>query len=253
MEFLYFAVVGVLAGMTAALLGLGGGVIVVPYMVFFEHVEPQIAVGVSVVVVLLSTTSGAVGYIREKMACLDAAWKFALGTIPGALLGSYAAEFLKGRVFYIVFGILFLAISLNLYTKSKRKSNDKDLQVPEHYNWPLGVACAMFGGFIASILGIGGGVIHVPVMVYILKFPIKIAIATCSCIMAVSAVAGAASHAYFGHVLWIPAIGIGLGAIVGAQIGVKISKRIKSSVLTLMTSVLMLYMGIRFLLTAYQM
>ena len=251
MEFLCYAGLGILTGIIGALLGLGGGVLVVPYLVFVSLYEPKVAIGTSMLVVLFNAMSGAFGYIRERLACTDTAIKFSLATIPGAFLGRYAASFLQGKLFYGVFGLFFLGLAINMYIKSSGKGQENGVDVvPEKYNWKLGVICSVFVGFLASVLGIGGGVVHVPFMIYVLRFPVRVAIATSTCILAISALAGVASHAFLGHINYVTAIGIGLGAAVGAQLGVKLAKKLKSNLLMKGTSVLVALTGIKFLMTA---
>ncbi len=251
MEYVIYAGLGIVTGVIGALLGLGGGVIIVPYLVFVSMYEPKMAIGTSMLVVLFNSASGACGYIRERLACTDAAIKFSLATIPGAFLGSYAASFLQGRIFYGVFGLLFLGLSINMYIKSNGKGRDNGVDVvPENYNWKLGVLCSVFVGFLASVLGIGGGVIHVPFMLYVLRFPVRVAIATSTCILAVSALAGVVSHAYLGHISYLVAVAIGIGAAIGAQIGVRLAKKLKSGLLMKGTSVLVAMTAIKFLMTA---
>lgn len=162
MEVAGFLALGVLVGLLGALLGIGGGMVIVPLLVFAWHYEPQLAIGTSVLVVLMNAVSGTWGYIRQKKVCADAALKFALATVPGAFLGSYAAEYLQGRLFYLVFGAFFVLAAVNMYRKADKESAGKTaVEVPAVYNWQLGVLCSVGVGFLASILGIGGGIVHI--------------------------------------------------------------------------------------------
>ncbi len=202
MEVAGFLALGILVGLLGALLGIGGGMVIVPLLVFAWDYEPQLAIGTSVLMVLMNAVSGTWGYIRQKKACVDAALKFAVATVPGAFLGSYAAEYLQGRLFYLVFGAFFVLAVINMYRKASKNAAGKTAgEVPEVYNWKLGVLCSVGVGFLASILGIGGGIVHVPFMVYVLNFPVHVAIATSTCILAVSSLAGLVSHAMLGHIV----------------------------------------------------
>ena len=251
MEILLFLAVGALVGCLGSMLGIGGGVVIVPLLTFLFGFEPSAAIGTSMFVVLLNALSGSLGYLRQKKVCLDAAWKFALATVPGAFLGSYASEYLKGRSFYLVFGIFFFLFAIHMFKKaSKKASQDTNEQVPDHYNWQFGVGCSIVVGFIASILGIGGGVIHVPMMTYVLHFPVKVAIATSTAILCISAIAGVISHASLGHVVWLTAIGLGVGASLGAQLGVRLAVRMNSALLMKGTSCLVMLTALKFLHTA---
>ncbi|MDO4921870.1 MAG: sulfite exporter TauE/SafE family protein [Phascolarctobacterium sp.] len=256
MELLSFLIVGVGVGLLGSLLGIGGGIVIVPLLVFYCGYEPQAAIGTSVLVVLLNAISGTLGYMRKRQVCLDAALKFALATVPGAFLGSYAAEYLQGRLFYFLFGFFFIFVAYNMFTKANKnkKAATQDnaaTQAPENYNWQLGVACSVGVGFLASILGIGGGIIHVPFMAYVLKFPVHVAIATSTCILAVSSLAGVISHGFLGHIMWLVGLCIGAGAFIGAQIGVQIAQRLQASYLLKFSSVLVFLTGLKFLLSSF--
>lgn len=252
LSFLIFLAVGCLTGIIGALLGLGGGVVIVPFLVFVSHYEPQLAIGTSMFVVLLNAISGAVGYLRQKLASRDAAVWFSLATIPGAFLGSYGAKYLQGKIFLGVFGLLLVGLALNMIRKSGINGEENGVTVvPKQYNRRLGIICSVFVGFLASVLGIGGGVIHVPFMIYVLRFPVKVAIATSTCILAVSAIAGVVSHAWLGHIDWFAGIGLGAGAAIGAQLGVRLAAKVQSASLMKGTGVLVAITGIKFLLSAF--
>lgn len=250
MELLSLACVGIGVGLLGALLGIGGGMVIVPLLVFAWGYEPQLAIGTSVLVVLLNAVSGTWGYIRQQKVCVDAAVRFALATIPGAFLGSYAAEYLQGKLFYLVFGIFFVLAAWNMYRKAgKGSAAVGKSEAPESYNWQLGVLCSVGVGFLASILGIGGGIVHVPFMVYVLEFPAHVAIATSTCILAVSSLAGLVSHAWLSHIVWTSGLALGAGAFVGAQGGVALAQRLKSELLMKLASGLVFITGVKFLLS----
>lgn len=250
MELPIFIVIGIIVGIAGAMLGIGGGIIIVPLMSFLMGASPQEAAGTSMVVVMFNSISGACGYIIKKMICIKAAVIFSIATIPGAVLGSYVANILQGKVLYLIFGLFFCYFAVSMYIKSSKDKNIVDnATVPEKFNWKLGTICSVAIGFIASILGIGGGIIHVPMMTYVLRFPYKVAVATSTFILAISAIAGTVSHAYLGHVLWTSALGLGIGAMIGAQIGVLFLGKAKSKVLLKITSILVLITGLKFLST----
>jgi len=252
MESMLYIIIGVSVGIVGAMLGIGGGIIIVPLMTFLFGASPQEAVGTSMVVVMLNSISGAVGYLRKKMVFVKAAVVFSLATVPGSVLGGYVSEFLQGRVFYAIFGVFFSLVAVRMYLQAGRHNEiSNGTAVPESCNWKLGTTMSVGVGFLASILGIGGGIIHVPMMTYILKFPHKTAVATSTFILAISAIAGASSHAFMGHVLWHPALGLGIGAMAGAQLGVRFISKTKSSLLLKATAVIVLITGIKFLWTVF--
>ena len=253
MEAVIFGALGIFVGVIGALLGIGGGMVIVPLLVFVWGFSPQMAVGTSLFVVLLNALSGTAGYLRQQKVFVDAAIKFGIATIPGAFLGSYASEYLQGKLFFLVFGCFFVLAAVQMYRKAGGSGNaDNSENVLKGYNWKLGMACSVGVGFIASILGIGGGIIHVPFMVYVLHFPVHIAIATSTCILTISSLAGVASHAFLQHINWLPAVCIGGGALIGAQLGVLAAGKTKSALLMRLTACLIFITGIKFLMTVLQ-
>ena len=96
----------------------------------------------------------------------------------------------------------------------------------------LGLGVGIFG----TLVGIGGGIIHVPLMIYLLGFPVHIATATSHFVLAVSSCMGVISHFLLDHIVWLPAIALGIGASLGAQIGAKLSKKTKPKIILVLLS-----------------
>lgn len=90
--------------------------------------------------------------------------------------------------------------------------------------------------------------IHVPFMMYVLNFPIHTAIATSTCILAVSSLSGVLSHALLGHIVWLPALACGIGAMTGAQLGARLAKRMKSERLMKIMAAVMGLVSLKFIL-----
>lgn len=254
MEYANFLLIGMIVGIGGTMLGIGGGVVIVPLLSFCFGFSPQQAIGSSMFVVFLNGLSGAIGYVKQKKVFLDAAWRFSLATIPGSFFGSYATEYLRGKMFYLVFGVFFFCFAINMFRKAGKQSGTEGdsfaSDVPRDYNWKLGVGLSTVTGFFASILGIGGGVIHVPMMTYLLHFPVKVAIATSTAILAVCAISGVFSHAMLGHIVWPVAASLGIGASIGAQLGVRFAAKTKSALLMKCTAVLVMVTAVKFLLNS---
>ena len=98
-------------------------------------------------------------------------------------------------------------------------------------------------GFISSILGIGGGVVHVPMMVFLLGFPPLVAVATSTFVLMVSAAIGVVGHALLAHIVWAPAVAVGCGAIVGAQLGARLARKSKPRLIVILLSCVMVALG----------
>lgn len=247
MSILLFILLGFSVGVFGTLVGIGGGVILVPIFLLVMHYTPQFAIGTSLVIVFFNALSGSIAYVRQKKVYYDAAVRFSLATIPGAFAGSYLAGYFTSKTFSITFGILliFLCIMM-LWRCMGKKVEDKPFDKENFiYNKTLGVCLSFVVGFLSSILGIGGGVIHVPILIYLLGFPTHIATATSHFVLAISSFVGVVSHFMLGNILMVPALAIGFGASAGAQFGAKLSMKVKSRAIQIMLALALGGLGVR--------
>ncbi|MBP2625403.1 MAG: hypothetical protein H6Q68_114 [Firmicutes bacterium] len=244
-------VLGVSVGTFGTLVGIGGGIILVPIFLLLFQWTPQNAVGTSLVVVFLNAVSGSIAYIKQKKVYYDAAIRFSIATLPGAVIGSYLAEYFTSASFKVSFGGLLMVISIIMFFRTKQQEGKSKFgEEGFTYNRTLGVLLSTLVGFLSSILGIGGGVIHVPAMVYILGFPTHVATATSHFVLAISTLFGVVSHYIIGNILIKPALAIGIGAVVGAQIGAGLSLKVKSKSILTLLSIALFLLGLRLVLTA---
>lgn len=246
---LLFVLFGLVVGAYGTLIGAGGGIIIVPVLLLVLHWPHEKAVGTSLLVVAANATSGSVAYWRQRRIDVRTGWQFALATVPGAIAGSYLVTLISGRLFYLIFGVPLVAVSLYLMWRPERPSGEHSSTArpsgPAGWGWavrhivdsrgemhdfgfslPWGIVLSFGVGFLSSILGIGGGIVHVPALVTLFGFPAHIATATSHFILSISTIVGTASHFLIGNVEIVPALAMGLGAVVGAQIGGAISHRV---------------------------
>ena len=250
-EILVLFVVGIGVGTFGTLIGIGGGLIMIPLFTFaltpsIFHSAPEI-VGTSLFGVFLNALSGTYAYVKQHRVYFKAAIPFAIATLPGAILGSLVSDYFTGPTFSLSYGIFILIISAIMYWNSSNKKAiatnfDETLFIARK---KLGIILSMFVGFISSIFGIGGGIIHVPVMIYALAFPPHMATATSHFVLAVSSFMGVTSHIFLSHIVWIPALTVGFGAVIGAQIGARLSKKTKPRSIILLLCISLFLLGIR--------
>lgn len=240
-----YIIIGFLVAAFGTLIGAGGGIIFVPLFMWMFDWPPTAIIGTSLAIVFLNALSGSFAYNKQKKIKFDAALPFAAATVPGAILGAFWSNWFTGPTFRTAFGILLFLISLVIVWKNWKKgavpddpdTAPKDVKV----NMPLGIVISFVIGFISSIFGIGGGVIHVPAMIGFLGFPPHIATATSHFVLAISSLVGVVSHQWEGHILWGYAVFFGIGAIFGAQEGARIAKKVKGrSIMYLLAGALML-------------
>ena len=258
MEFLLFLLLGLGVGIFGTLVGIGGGLILVPIFIFFMseggiypyfHTAAEI-VGTSLFVVFTNALSGTLAYIRQKRVFFRAAIPFSLATLPGAFFGSYVADTFNVHMLDFYFGLFLLVMAGIMYWNTRRKPPTDIVMVDKDFkfNMPLGVGSSTLVGFISSIFGIGGGIVHVPLMIYLLGFPVHVATATSHFVLACSSLSGVVSHVLLNHVIWLPAICLGLGAAAGAQIGARISRKTKSKSIMTLLAFAVLLMAVKLIL-----
>ncbi len=235
-----FLALGFVAGAYGTLVGIGGGLLVVPVLIF-AHYPPKDAAGTSMVVVLANAMSGSLSYLRQSRVHVRAASVFALAGVPGALLGGLVDQYVPRRLFSLLFGLLLAFVAVRIFISRERVGNDNSMRATTFnaspFPAPVAAIVGFLAGFIASVFGVGGGLIFVPTMVYVFHFLPHIATATSTFIIALTAIFGTASHAYYHDIRWGPALAIAGGAIVGAQVGARIAPRIHHSQLLRLFSI----------------
>ncbi|EKQ53101.1 sulfite exporter TauE/SafE family protein, partial [Clostridium sp. Maddingley MBC34-26] len=245
-QFLWLVPLGFLVGAFGTLIGAGGGFILVPILLLlYPDKSPDTITSISLAVVFFNALSGSFAYSRMKRIDYKSGVIFAIATIPGSILGSVITLYVPRQIFNGIFGVILVIISIFLIvrTKEERISSNIaakkgyvtriviDIEGTEHtfsYNPVIGVVVSVFVGFMSSFLGIGGGIIHVPVLVNILNYPVHIATATSHFVLAVMSFSGTIVHIVDGVLQSsvIQTAALSIGVLFGAQLGAKLSKRI---------------------------
>lgn len=271
-EIVEFLLFGIFVGTYGTLVGAGGGFIIVPVMLIFYHATPQQATGTSLLVVFFNALSGTLAYVKQKKVDYQTGWRFALATVPGAIVGVYLQTFFTGPIFSAIFGIflILIAVFLNLRPEAskarlmqfsgvplppgyvRREITDSDgHEYSFAFNMRGGLALSFVVGFLSSILGIGGGIIHVPAMVFMFNFPAHLATATSHFVLAITSLVGSVGNVAAGRILYIPAISMAVGAVIGARVGATISKKVKGRLIVRVLSIALVVVGIRLLYGAF--
>ncbi|HMF02836.1 MAG TPA: sulfite exporter TauE/SafE family protein [Terriglobia bacterium] len=243
--------IGFIIGTIGTLIGAGGGFLLVPILLLLDpHMAPAVVTGISLAVVFFNAASGTIAYARMGRIVYRAGIAFSLAALPGAVIGAYTISYIPRSVFNGIFGCLMIAAAVYLMTASESQTEEKQLG---NYNLGLGAAISVVVGFLSSVLGIGGGIIHVPALTRVLDFPVHMATATSHFVLSITALVATIIHlmngtltGQFGTILWIS-----IGAIFGAQAGAMLSTQMKGSwILRLLAAGLGL-IGIRILLPLF--
>ncbi|MCP8306271.1 MAG: sulfite exporter TauE/SafE family protein [archaeon] len=244
-EFVALLLIGVAIGAFGVLVGAAGGFLTVPLLISGFVLEPRIAVGTSLLFMFSSTLSGSIAYSRQGRVDFRIGLLFATLTIPGSILGAHITGYFEPNLFKILFATILLLASIFPVVKPIEESVIPKLRngyvrtLTDRYrkNWeyvvdlPRGLLFSLAIGFASSIFGIGGGLIYVPVMIFLLGFPTHISVATSRFIVTFITLAGFLSHASLGNVQYDFAIPMALGGVIGGQVGAMISRKTRGTII----------------------
>jgi uncharacterized membrane protein YfcA len=242
---------GLLVGAYGTLIGVGGALVLVPVLLFlYPDASPLVITGVSLAIVLVNAIGATFAYARQRRADYRNGLVFAVGTVPGVLLGIFTLQFISRPSFTLVFGLAMVLISAFLIFRGEPATKAESLNGSYHCNRPLGFSISIGAGYLAGLLGIGGGIIHVPIMVYIMCFPTHVATATSSFILVFTGITGTLTHLSQGSygsdwavILWLAA-----GVVVGSQLGARLSKRLHGRTLIRLLAAALALTGLRLIL-----
>lgn len=235
---LFLASGGLVSGILAGLLGIGGGTILVPLLVTLGYL-PVKAVATSSLAILITSISGSIqnwrmGYFNWHRVIL-----LGLPAIVTAQIGVYLANNILPYLLLASFGILLL---INIYLIDLRKRLSARENGEQRIN-PVFARIFTGGaaGVLAGLFGVGGGVIMVPLQMLLLQEQIKVAIQTSLGVIIITAVSACIGHTLKGNVLFIPGVILGIGGLIGATISTRILPRLPDRVVSL---VFRLFLGI---------
>lgn len=250
-------VIGIGVGLLGAIVGIGGGIFVVPILLSIYLFSPQLAVGTSLFVVALNALSGTIGYARQTKQADQAGsglidWRAGVAVIvasaPGVALGAYASSFFPSPAFRLVFAVVLVATAGHLVFGRDTKSGTEGRQVEIPPKTGLMALISVVAGFISALLGIGGGIIYVPALMCFLNMPVRSATATSQFILLNTACLSLLPQVWWGNVDYGYGLLMGAGAVVGAQAGVFLSPRIRSRVIVLVLGCMLVIAAVKLLL-----
>ncbi len=234
-EVMLIAAFAIGVGTVSSMVGIGGGIMNTPLLIIIFGLTAQTAPATALVAALFVAAASTVPYYRQKPRPIvfNAGLFLAVMTIPGSLIGVVLRELIvSDYILRVIFGIALFPVAIKmLFAKKKGKADEV-----ESFNFSdiprSRLVLALFGGFIggisAGLLGIGGGAIVVPVLTILMGLPIHAAAATSMFTMIFTAGAGTVRNIIGGHIDPFYALALGIGMIIGAQIGPKLAGRINA-------------------------
>jgi uncharacterized membrane protein YfcA len=250
---------GLLVGTYGSLVGVGGGFLLVPLFLLAYGLSPEAAAGTSLAIVTMNAFSGTISYLRQGKVDLREGCIYALGTVPSAVLGAALTAYFSPKQFNQSFGAMLLLLSVYLVFRKRgekepfsgktgfgwvsRETNGKRYQVHE----PTGLGFSFLVGLLSSLMGLGGGIFHVPILSLLMRVPVHIAVATSQFVLVFTALTGAIAHGSKGNLVWPIVLWTGAGAVIGAQLGAHFAKHVNATWLLRFLALALFVVGLRLL------
>lgn len=242
-------ILGVIGGLFSGLLGIGGGIIMVPLLLYvpslfgFDAISMKTAAGITMVQSMAGSLSGIVVHKKSKFVHPQLVVNMGIGSVSGSLMGSFFSKQINGEVMLGIFAGMALMATILMFIPHKR---DDDLPIENvGFNKYLAFFVALLVGLLGGIVGQGGAFILIPMMLYVLKIPTRIALGSSVAISFLSALAGFVGKWGTGQIPFVMAIVLVLGALLGAQLGGRLSKRLQTASLKVILSVLIAFTALK--------
>jgi uncharacterized membrane protein YfcA len=229
------------AGTLGSILGIGGGVIIVPALTIGFGINIRYAIGASIVSVIATSSGAAATYVKDHITNIRVAMFLEIATTLGALGGAMLAAFISAKLLYWVFAAILIYSAYSMVRSRgdevPRREGDHwaarlklNSSYPDHgkeiaysvTNVPLGFALMLGAGLVSGLLGIGSGALKVPAMDGAMKLPIKVSSATSNFMIGVTAAASAGAYYMRGDILPLLAAPVALGVLLGSLVGTRV-------------------------------
>lgn len=253
--------IGLVAGLLGSTLGVGGGILIVPMLTLALHLPIHIAIGSSLVAIVATSCTAASIYTKNRLTNVKLGLLLETATAPGAIVGGLVVALLASSLLNALFGVILIYVAYTMLVRqssiaegntvegNSAKSNDAPANSSQwlsnsYYDRslsklvtykvshiPQGLGAGFFSGALSSMLGIGGGVVQVPILNMVMGLPMKPTIATSTFMIAITATVGALIHYYHGHIYPIIVAPLIVGVFLGARLGAELAQRIRGTLL----------------------
>lgn len=255
------------AGFLGSLTGLGGGVVLVPLLTIFFHVDLRYAIGASLVSVIATSSGSAAAYVKEGFSNIRIGMFLEIATTVGALFGAYLTAKVPGKAIAIIFGVVLMYSAYvsrrtrprtdveeppdPLATKLKMNGTFPDTSSIRTYNVyhvPTGFGVMWIAGALSGLLGIGSGALKVVAMDQAMKIPFKVSTTTSNFMIGVTAAASAGVYLSRGYIDPSLAMPVMIGVLIGSLMGTRVLVKTQTKRLRLVFSVVIVLLGVEMML-----
>ncbi len=245
LSLMLLALAGLFTGALGAMLGVGGGFILVPMLTVLYGVPIHSAVAAGQIGVIATSTVASVHYLHEDLVHLHLAFGLLLAATVGAALGAVVGSSLDARVLSGIFGVVLVWVAWRM-VRGQHIPDDPNATVatcrPVH--WWVGQIGAFVGGTLGGLLGIGGGVVNVPLLCMGMSVPLRLASATSIFLVGITGASAAAVYYSRGYTDLVVCGATVLGALAGSAFGARLATRIASRYLRIAFGVVAGYTGL---------
>jgi uncharacterized protein len=264
LEFTFLVWAGALvAGFLGSLTGLGGGVVLVPLLTIFFHVDLRYAIGASLVSVIATSSGSAAAYVKEGFSNIRIGMFLEIATTFGALFGAYLTAKVPANAIAIIFGTVLMYSAYvsrrtrprtdveqppdPQATKLKMNGSFPDTSGVRQYNVyhvPAGFGVMWVAGVLSGLLGIGSGALKVVAMDQAMKIPFKVSTTTSNFMIGVTAAASAGVYLSRGYIDPSLAMPVMIGVLIGSLMGTRVLVKTQTKRLRVVFSVVIVLLGV---------
>lgn len=259
--------ISISAGLLGSILGLGGGIIVVPALTLLFGIDIKYAIASSLISIIATSSGAAASFLKDHLTNLRLAVFLELGTVIGALSGFLISSKIESSWLFLLFGFFLLFSALMMFQKKVDEHSEIDhpwskrLKLSNSYmdesrnkiyykieKVPLGIFIMYLAGILSALLGIGSGIFKVMAMDRAMKVPLKVSSATSNFMIGVTASASAAAYFMKGDIRPEIASPVAIGVLIGSWIGAKVMLRMKASKIRKIFIVVLVIVSIQMIL-----
>jgi len=248
-------------GTIGTLVGVGGGFILLPVLLtVYPQVPHEVIASTTLFIGFINSITGVLANRRSGRVDLKSGLIFAAATVPASVLGAYFTQYLPVSLFQIILGFLMIIVSILMFLKNPEKkersiknANSKFILnrsfnmggwtvIRWSYDVRAGVACSALAGFVSSLVGLAGGVFHIPMLIRILGFPVLVATATTQFIVIFSCLSATITNLVSGTLIEgiATAFVVSIGVVPGAFFGSVLSSKLKGPLIVRIFAVILL-------------
>jgi len=251
---------GIVVGALGAMLGLGGGVLLIPLLIGLWGVPIKTAIGASIISVIATSSAAGAVYVGRGLTHSRLAMVLEIATTSGALAGGITAVLISPQLLTAFFGLIliYVAFSMHKLPKEDRTASATGVLDTRYMdprtgnvvtygvrNLKMGMGASFLAGNVSGLLGIGGGIIKVPIMSLVMGVPLRASIATSNFMIGITAATSAIIYYARGYIDPTIAIPTSLGVLAGAQLGTRLGGKLKSQRLKQIFQLLLLIFAIQ--------